>query len=108
MRTSPKPIRSLHEDDPELEDSLDVFILGLGEAVDGLQDTVMAQDWDQLSARAQEFQQRAEALGYPALVEGLADVLDAAAHSDDEGARKAVLELTETAQRVCRGHHSAA
>ena len=108
MQGAPKPIRSAREDDPDLEDSLDTFILRLGEAVDGLQDAVMAQDWARLSARAQAFQRGAEELGYPALVEVLGDVLEAATRADDESARKGVRDLTEIAQRVRRGHHRAA
>lgn len=108
MERAPKPIRSLHEEDPELEDSLDSFILGLGESVDGLQDAVMAGDWTRLTSFAAALRQPAEQLGYPALVEVLSDVLRATLLGDAEGSRKAVGELTELAQRVRRGHHSAA
>ena len=108
MDPAPKPIRSLHEDDPEIEDALDSFILGLGEVVDGLQDAILAQDWPKLTAGARAFCDMAQELGYPALVEVLTDVLSAANRPDEEGARKAVGDLTELAQRVRRGHHSSA
>lgn len=108
MQGAPKPIRSLLEHDPDLEDALEAFILKLGETVDDLQDAVMALDWPLLDGRTQAFLYDAERLGYPSLAGILGEVLVASGLADEEGARKAVADLTELAQRVRRGHHSAA
>lgn len=108
MHGEAKPIRSLHEDDPELEDALDAFILGLGETLDDLQDAVMCQAWGQLITLTEAVVASAQKLGYPALIEVLREIQIAAQNDDSEGARKSVGELTELAQLVRRGHHTAA
>ncbi len=108
MQGAAKPIRSLYENDPDLEDSLDRFILGLGERVDDLQDAVLAQQWAPLIALTTSFLGIAQRLGYPALSEVLREIGSAAEAGDGEGARKSVGELTELAQRIRRGHHTSA
>jgi hypothetical protein len=108
MHGDAKPIRSLHEDDADLEDALDAFILGLGETLDDLQDAVMSQSWNQLVVLTEAVVANAQKLGYPALIEVLREIQIAAENDDSEGARKSVGELTELAQLVRRGHHTAA
>ena len=108
MDPSLKPIRSLREDDPAVEEALDAFILHLGERVDALQDAVLAGDDALLLEHAAGFRTEAERLGYPPLCEVLDAAREAVAGHDAEGARKAVADLTELVQRVRRGHRSAA
>ena len=102
------PIHSLHEESPELADSIDEFVVGLGEWIDGLQDSHAAQDLAEVEKRAEGHAERSDALGYPSLRDGAGAVAQAAHAGDLEAARKAIGDLIELVQRVRLGHRSAA
>lgn len=104
----PSAIRSLREDDPELEERLDGFILGLGERVDELQDAETADDRSGLAELASELGAVAAELGYPALADAARRVVSACSEEGPEAAHKAVADLTQVSQQVRRGHRSSA
>ena len=102
------PIYSLHEKSVELEEEIDRFVVGLAEAVDGLQDAESASDLDRLDDLATALAARASRLGYPAL-EQIAGRVGAACQADDKPAvQGALVELTAIARRVRLGHRGAA
>jgi hypothetical protein len=104
----PKPIRSLREDEPEVEERLERFILSLGEQVDRLQDDEVAGDLGALERHAGEFEAQARELGYPPLADAAARIRSACSEGSSDAALKAVRGLTDLAQRVRRGHRGAA
>jgi hypothetical protein len=104
----PSAIRSEREADPELELQIDAFVLSLGEEVDALQDAEAGAQLDLLARRAARFGATAAELGYPALARGAERIRDAVGERNPEAVRKAVEDVTDLAQRVRRGHRSAA
>jgi hypothetical protein len=102
------PIRSAHEDDPELSAAIDAFVVGLGEWIDALQDGHAEGDLARVAERAGEHAELARRLGYPGLGEAALAVAFSARADDEEGSRKAIADLTEIVQRVRLGHRSAA
>jgi len=102
------PIHSLHEDDPELSESIDDFVVGLGEWIDALQDAHAAGDLEGVAARAGEHGRQAGTLGYPGLRDAAHEIRSAAESGEAETARKAIGDLIEIVQRVRLGHRSAA
>ena len=104
----PKPLVSTRADDPEVEERIEAFVVGLGETVDALQDAQSGEDWELLAQRAGTLAAKARELGYPPVAAAADRVLTAASTRDPEAAHKAVIEVTELAGRVRRGHRSAA
>ncbi len=104
----PQPIRSLREDEPEVEERLETFIASLGECIDELQDLEAEGAGVELARAADRLRDAALDLGYPALAESAQQVADASADLQPDSARKAIVDLTELSQRVRRGHRSAA
>jgi hypothetical protein len=102
------PIRSTREHEPDLEPEIDAFVFGLGELVDSFQDAELAgatASLEQLAIRLAEYATR---LGYPPVAESAQRIRSACGERNPEAVRKAVQDLTEIAQRVRRGHRSAA
>lgn len=104
----PKPLVSTRADDPELEERLDAFVVGLGERVDALQDAEAAGNHALLARLARDLANVAEELGYPPMGEVAMRVAAAGREGSPEATHKAVFELTELAQRIRRGHRSSA
>jgi hypothetical protein len=104
----PKPLVSTRADDPEIEERLDAFVVGLGETVDTLQDAEAAGAHALLEGLARDLAVLAEELGYPLMAQGARRVAAASRERSPEAAHKAVSGLTEVAQRIRRGHRSAA
>lgn len=102
------PIRSVHEDDPELAPSIDRFVVGLGEWIDTLQDACAAGDLKRVRDEANGQAVEAERLGYPVLAQGAAKVGVAAEQGESQATRKAIGDLIELVQRIRLGHRSAA
>ncbi len=101
------PLFSTRANDPDLLDSLDDFVLGLGERIDALQDAEIASDLARMGVLAGELRGAAADHGYEPLADCAADVKTACANGDAEAAHKGLLELTEIAQRVRLGHRGA-
>lgn len=102
------PIRSSRDDEPDLEPAIDAFVFGLGEIVDSFQDAEAAGALPKLDEIAAQLMARAETLGYRPVSDSAQRVRAACSERNPEAVRKAVQDLTEVAQRVRRGHRSAA
>jgi hypothetical protein len=106
--SSAKPIVSTRSEDPDFEERIDGFVVGLGERIDALQDAESAGDRGALRSLAEVFARDARELGYPSLADAAARLAQAAGDEGLETLRKSVVDLTELSQRVRRGHRSAA
>ncbi len=102
------PIRSTQEDIAELAEEIDRFVIGLGERIDAIQDAELAQCGGELASLARQLAGDADRLGYPAMAECARATAMAAEDSKTETARETIVELTDLAQRVRRGHRGAA
>ena len=102
------PLVSTRADDPDVEERIDAFVVTLGEAVDHLQDAEAEGDAGRLEKRAHALAEEARACGYPPLEEAARRVATAAREASPEAAHKHVAEVTALAQRIRRGHRSAA
>ena len=107
MKPSP-PIYSRHDDDPELRDAIETFIIGLGEWIDSLQDLYSEANWKTLATRSRDLSREAEGAGYPLMVEVCTATALAADASDAEASHKQLEQLTEIIQRIRRGSRGAA
>ncbi|MCA9509136.1 MAG: hypothetical protein R3E88_19515 [Myxococcota bacterium] len=107
MKPSP-PIYSDFDEDLSMRDVVESFVIGLAERVDGLQDGEMAGDFGAISRAAGELAAAAREAGYPSIVDAAERVATASAARAGDEARKAIVELTELAQRVRRGSRGAA
>ena len=103
-----KPIRSSRADDPEVEERIDVFVFGLGEIIDGVQDAELAGDRVALARLAQDLARTSLELGYEPLALASDKVAVACREAGPDATRKSVAELTRLTERVRRGHRSAA
>lgn len=102
------PIRSTQEDVAELAEDLDRFVIGLAERVDAIQDAEMARSWPDVALIARTLGNDAERLGYPAMAQNAKNVAMAAEDAKVEVLQEAVIDLTDLAQRIRRGHRGAA
>jgi hypothetical protein len=102
------PIRSTQEDVAELAEEIDRFVVGLGEQVDSIQDAQLARASSEVSNLARQLSKDAERLGYPSMALSAKGVALAAEDDVAEELKETILELTEIAQRVRRGHRGAA
>lgn len=108
LQRPPKAIRSLREDDVEVEEQIDTFIAQLGETVDRLQDLEAAGDPETLRRYVLELAAEAGELGYPSLTEAAERIASVCGEQNPQAVRKGVVDFTEVSQRVRRGHRSAA
>jgi len=102
-----KPIVSLLVDDPRYDERIDAFVISLGERIDVFQDAELASDHDLLRSLGAKLAKEADALGYPALA-AAGRRIALACDDGPESIHKAVIDLTELAQRARRGHRSSA
>ncbi|MGH0029061.1 MAG: hypothetical protein ACQGVC_04680 [Myxococcota bacterium] len=103
----PRPIYSSLAEDPALQDAIDAFVVRLAERVDELQDCEARGDFRQLAQRAEELLLESTKVGYDGLSRCAAAARSAGQDRNGEAARKAIVELTEVAQRVRLGHRGA-
>jgi hypothetical protein len=106
--SAPKPLLSTRAGDPAFDDRIDRFVVELGERIDALQDAESAGDCGALETLAGALGRDADAVGYPPLAEAARRVVLACTESAGDALKKCVVDLTEVAQRVRRGHRSAA
>jgi hypothetical protein len=102
------PIRSTQADIAELAEELDRFVIGLAERIDGIQDAELVGQCEEVSQLARTLANDAERLGYPGMAQSAKSVAAAAADSKLESLQEVIVELTDLAQRVRRGHRGAA
>ncbi len=100
------PIRSSREAEPDLEPAIDAFVFGLGELVDSFQDAEAASAIASLEQLASRLIARASELGFAPVSDSAERIRSACGERNPEALRKAVLDLTDLAQRVRRGHRS--
>ena len=93
--------------DPELEEALEQFVLGLAEQIDHLQDVQVAADLEGLAKLAADLARDAQALGYPQLAKAALAIAEAARRLDSNGVLDRVRELTELGYRIRLGHRGA-
>jgi hypothetical protein len=101
------PIFSTREDDPEIRDSLDEFVVHLAERIDLLQDAEGAGDLPQLRALAELLSEDAVLYGFPALAELATLVCRCCQEDKPDNAREVLTEATEVACRIRLGHRGA-
>ncbi|MFB0978713.1 MAG: hypothetical protein QMC73_13695 [Myxococcota bacterium] len=104
----PPPIFSTSEDDPAQTQTIDRFVVTLGEEVDRLQDAELEGDFGQLSVLATQLGERAHALGFLPMSQVAKTVVRACREEKLDDARAAMLELTDTSRRIRRGHRGSA
>lgn len=97
------PIRPLLFDDESLA-RLDVFVVGLGEVIDAIQDLELAGHLDEASKRAADLAREATALGLPPLARSAERVAASCRSTVAHEARDAIVELTDVVRRVRLGH----
>ena len=102
------PIHSLYEDEPELEDEIDRFVVGLAERVDTLQDAESEADLELVEGLANNLANESGRLGYPDLEEIARGICDACKEAKPDAIQESLLELTEIARRIRLGHRGAA
>jgi hypothetical protein len=103
----PHPIYSSLCEDPALQDAIDAFVITLAERVDELQDREARGDFAGLGELAEALLHESRRVGYGGLAACAETALGAARARNAEETRKAVVELTEIAQRVRLGHRGA-
>ena len=102
------PIRSTQEDIPELAEEIDRFVVGLAERVDSIQDAELVESFAQVSLLARQLSTDADRLGYPRMAENAKSVAMSAEDGKTDSLQESIIELTDLAQRVRRGHRGAA
>ncbi|MCC6640814.1 MAG: hypothetical protein IT386_06600 [Deltaproteobacteria bacterium] len=102
-----KPIVSLLADDPDERSRIEVFVVGLGESVDSLQDLEQAADFARLADLAHDLGRGAASHGFPSLSQAATHSATAATARDGKQTREALLALTEIARRIRLGHRGA-
>ena len=102
------PIRSTQEDIPELAEDIDRFVIGLAERIDSIQDSELAGSAKQVSDLARRLSTDAERLGYPGMALSAKGVAMAAEDGLASELQETIIELTDLAQRIRRGHRGAA
>lgn len=108
MEEKAKPIYSAREDEEEIREELNDFVIALAEDVDLLQDAESAGNLTRLASLADSLHSRAEGLGYAPLARIAAAVREAAREDKPEVAQNALIELTDVARRIRLGHRGAA
>lgn len=102
------PIRSTQEDVAELAEELDRFVIALAERIDAIQDAELAESWSDVASLARSLANDADRLGYPGMAQNAKSVAMAAEDAKTEVLQDSIVELTDLAQRIRRGHRGAA
>ncbi len=103
-----KPIYSVHEEDPELQEPINDFVVGLAERIDGLQDLHSLADFTRLGELCSELAGEAQRLGYPLLASAARHASEAARDGKAEASEEALVEITDLTQRIRQAHRGAA
>jgi hypothetical protein len=103
--TQSAPIHPQLADDALLA-RLDAFVVGLGEAIDGMQDAEHAGQLDEVAKRAADLAREATALGLPPLAQAAETVVAACRSGASHAPREAIVALTDVVRRVRMGHRS--
>ena len=90
-----------------MQEPIDAFVVGLAERVDDLQDCEARGDLAQLAELAGDLERAGTRVGYESVAACAASARAAASERNGEETHKALVELTELAQRVRLGHRGA-
>ena len=101
------PLRSTRGNDPEALEAIDGFVIAVAERIDHMQDAEGSRDLSLLAWLADGLARDSLELGFEPLAQAAESVGDAARDGKSEEARRSLVELTELAQRVRRGHRGA-
>jgi hypothetical protein len=107
MKERAARIYSERAGDPDLEEALDQFVLGLAERIDRLQDAPATADHEGLAKLTADLARDAQALGYPELAAVGGALLEAARRRDAASVLEGVRDLTDLGYRVRLGHRGA-
>jgi hypothetical protein len=102
------PIRSTQEDVVDLAEDIDDFVIGLAERIDAIQDAELASKYAEVVQIVSALAQDATRLGYPGMAQSAQGVADTAEDDQRDELQETIVELTEMAQRIRRGHRGAA
>jgi hypothetical protein len=108
MLESKPPIRSTQEDVGELAEDIDRFVIALAERVDTIQDAELASSCADVARLARDLGNDADRLGYPSMAHCAKCVAMAAEDDKIDVLREEIIELTDIAQRIRRGHRGGA
>ena len=104
----PAPILAVQDPDPEVQERVDAFVVGLGETIDLLQDDELARDWAQLIQRAGALRSEADGFGFSRLADSASRLMEACKEGRAKVIRDRLVELTEVGHRVRLGHRGSA
>jgi len=102
------PIRSTQEDVVELAADIDRFVFGLAERIDAIQDAEIAGKSAEVAQLVRALSLDADRLGYPGMAMSAKGVVLAAEDDQRDELQETIVELTEIAQRIRKGHRGAA
>ena len=108
MPSDRKPIYSFHEDEPELQEAINGFVIALAERLDTLQDLHSIGDLAHLGESCRELANEAERLGYPLLASVARATVEACQDGKAAASEEGLIEMTELTQRVRQAHRGAA
>ena len=103
----PKRIYSTLDGEPELEESIEDFVVTLAERVDRLQDAQLVGDLEALHKQTRELCDAARLLGYPQLAESGSALVEACEADDPDQALARLVEITDLSRAIRRGHRGA-
>jgi hypothetical protein len=103
----PRPIYSALCEDPAQQEAIDAFVVTLAGRVDDLQDCEARCELPRLAELAEALRLDGARVGYDVLSQCAGAVSASAREGKPDDARKALIELTEVAQRVRLGHRGA-
>lgn len=108
MPSRRKPIYSVLEDDPELQEPIDAFVVSLAERIDGLQDLHSSAEFERLAEACGALGDEAQRLGYPLMASVARVAAVACRENKADASEEALVELTELSQRIRQAHRGAA
>jgi len=103
-----QPVYSTLGASSELEEEIHLFVVGLAEQVDILQDDESNSDFEALEERALMLAQDSDRMGYPELARLARKVAEACGEELKDAVQKSLIEVTEQAQLVRLGHRGSA
>jgi hypothetical protein len=102
-----RPIFSSLADDPSLAPAIEAFVLGLAERIDAAQDAYSRRDWKELASLAGALVADAAATGFEPLASSAAVIEAACQGRQLDATYDGLIELTEIARCIRRGHRGA-
>ncbi len=102
------PIYSTREDEVELGEAIEAFVIELAERVDQLQDAERAADFGRLLQLAERLGSAAQGLGFTSLGQLARVVARACDEEKADLAQRTLIEITEISRRIRLGHRGAA